>query len=1336
MPPTEPAARPTGNPYVGPRAFLAADKDVFFGRDHEVAELADLLRAERVVFLHAPAGAGKTSLINAGLIPTLKDEFDILPPVRVGAAERPNVNRYVFSTLASLDTAGEGSQVRPVLGDPSALSIDAYLRARPAADPCGRPQLLIFDQFEEILTLDPFDPDAKKTFFRELGVVLRKTRQYAMADGSCPVDPTAAVTRWALFAIRDEYVAALLPYFRLLPAGLGETYRLERLSRSAALESVVKPAEARGVSFEPGAAEELVDRLSMVRPFIDSDRSTVEPPSPVPSEAVEPVFLQIVCQRLWDDTVGSDASRKTITRSDVGRVGGVQNSLGRYYRDQVRAVAAAIGVDEGRVRAWVGQRLISPRHQRVMVVRGSDEYRELGDEPVRKLEQAYLLRREARTTGIIYELAHDCLIGPVEDDNAAYWAAQPRGVLQPKADLWLAQKRRDEELLTDAELREAEAWADQYAGRVRPLDQQFLEASRKEAAVRRFRRWGIALAFAAVGVVLALVLGWLADRQIQRVQQQADRDRLDAENRAAAERAAASEKELVVTKKQMDIVQGRRLVARALNLIDTDPEGAVDAAVRAMKNLVALPDSDEENAYLTPDVRARLRADAADSVRRAESVLNLCIQAVRCRQTLTGHQDEVNAVAVAAGGNRFATGDGSGLIRVWNRAEARANWPAKPTELPSLDQSVSGLAFDPLNANQLASAGDGGVHLWDLSASPPTSRVVAATGKPAVTESYSSVAFSHAGNFLAASTGRGGTVLVWDLANPREPRLVRTLSPVPRRRWGIPVAGAPSVARVAFAPVPDADGKWVLASAWTDGRVRVWRQSDEADPWKTIAPAGTADALRSVAFDSGGRRVATASEDGAARVWDMATGELVQTCYASQDRVNDVAFGVNDTRLVSVTRDREVQVWQVTPDGRGRGIQDWFPLARLQGHHQIVTAAAFLGSDVVSVSDDRTVKVWRPDETAAYFGPFELHRESVRRMVLSPGGEVLAAVVGGPAERVVVWDAGPNGSTRLKIDIAGVTALAFDPTGQTLVLARDPGELHEYKRTPDGFAFDRVRPIPALLRGADPSLGWVTTVRVQQVRFSPDGRYLAAACAIDAGGVPGRPEGVAVLWDTRAADLKLLAYGPGRKLFWDVAVSPDGRWFAATANTGITHLRALGPGSRALLKYTPGPPGGLGTAAVVEEEKSGDSGSVYAAAFNEAGTRLATAHHDGAIVVWRLGPDGPRKERVLPSGTLAVRCLAFLPGTEWLAAGSYDRTVRVWDLDADSGGPIYTLSGPRGWVTEVVWQPTRDLLVLSTDKSVRRYFLNQGRLRDAAGQAITEPGRFVTEPDAPARVKR
>ncbi|RPH55937.1 MAG: hypothetical protein EHM81_13890 [Chloroflexi bacterium] len=98
------------NPYVGPRAFTQKDKEKLAGRDQDITALYRLLIAERIVLLFSPSGAGKTSLVQAGLIPRMKDKgFDVLPVIRVGQGipagmeDIAGLNRYALSVVESLE---------------------------------------------------------------------------------------------------------------------------------------------------------------------------------------------------------------------------------------------------------------------------------------------------------------------------------------------------------------------------------------------------------------------------------------------------------------------------------------------------------------------------------------------------------------------------------------------------------------------------------------------------------------------------------------------------------------------------------------------------------------------------------------------------------------------------------------------------------------------------------------------------------------------------------------------------------------------------------------------------------------------------------------------------------------------------------------------------------------------------------------------------------------------------------------------------------------------------------------------------------------------------------
>ena len=94
-----------GNPYVGPRAFQYGER--IYGRNREVLDLLDLLIAERITLLHSPSGAGKTSLVQAGLVPRLEREG--LPTVEEILSDTERTHARVRSWVCESDRMGEAT---------------------------------------------------------------------------------------------------------------------------------------------------------------------------------------------------------------------------------------------------------------------------------------------------------------------------------------------------------------------------------------------------------------------------------------------------------------------------------------------------------------------------------------------------------------------------------------------------------------------------------------------------------------------------------------------------------------------------------------------------------------------------------------------------------------------------------------------------------------------------------------------------------------------------------------------------------------------------------------------------------------------------------------------------------------------------------------------------------------------------------------------------------------------------------------------------------------------------------------------------------------------------
>ena len=171
--------------------------------------------------------------------------------------------------------------------------------------------MLIFDQFEEVLTLNPADQARKEEFFAQIGRVLRDRN------------------RWAIFAMREEYVAALDPYLRAMPTRLATRYRLDLLGPAAALDAIREPAKLEGVDFTHAAAVVVVDDLRRIKVSKPGGGGTEDALGP----HIEPVQLQVVCRRIWNalpaDTRTIDLdTRRASTGTSAGEPNGAEGSAG------------------------------------------------------------------------------------------------------------------------------------------------------------------------------------------------------------------------------------------------------------------------------------------------------------------------------------------------------------------------------------------------------------------------------------------------------------------------------------------------------------------------------------------------------------------------------------------------------------------------------------------------------------------------------------------------------------------------------------------------------------------------------------------------------------------------------------------------------------------------------------------------------------------------------------------------------------------------------------------------------------------------------------------------
>jgi len=266
-------------PYKYLDYYTFEDADIFFGREAETQKLVGEILSTRLLVLFSPSGSGKTSLIHAGVRPTLEklgyrtvytrlDENDPITSVQqavsrtLGISEiKPNGDLHAFITNA--------------LHNQQRATSDKHQASN------TQPLVIFIDQFEEFFLVWENQPEARQAFIQQVAKI-----KY---DDKLPV--------FIVLSLREDYFANLHEFRDAIPSIFqnNANIRLQPFSDDEAKRAIAEPVKEFGVKFQ----EDLVDTL--VRDLKNG------------KTGIEPIALQIVCHTLWQNKPKTAAQLDTST---------------------------------------------------------------------------------------------------------------------------------------------------------------------------------------------------------------------------------------------------------------------------------------------------------------------------------------------------------------------------------------------------------------------------------------------------------------------------------------------------------------------------------------------------------------------------------------------------------------------------------------------------------------------------------------------------------------------------------------------------------------------------------------------------------------------------------------------------------------------------------------------------------------------------------------------------------------------------------------------------------------------------------------------------------------
>ena len=307
------------SPFKFLNAYEKEDRAIFFGRDSEIEELYEMAHESNLILVYGRSGTGKTSLLQCGLA----NRFLASDWMDISIRRNDNINDSVLASLrrrASQQKKSTRSSLKDRLRKRRSATVAASAEqtegqavsdsASPAIQLLNelytshfKPVYLIFDQFEELFILG--SEEEQQQFYDSVAEILEKCT-------FCHL----------LFVLREESIAQLYDFERVVPELFEKRIRVEPLSRASAVDVVVNTTSKFDIGLEDqSVAEKVIQTISAGK------------------GRAELTYLQVFLDAMYQ---AADDDNVVFTHDLVERLGGIEDVLADFLKSQSDRIQAEL----------------------------------------------------------------------------------------------------------------------------------------------------------------------------------------------------------------------------------------------------------------------------------------------------------------------------------------------------------------------------------------------------------------------------------------------------------------------------------------------------------------------------------------------------------------------------------------------------------------------------------------------------------------------------------------------------------------------------------------------------------------------------------------------------------------------------------------------------------------------------------------------------------------------------------------------------------------------------------------------------------------------------------